>query len=335
MAEFDSGDWDNLLARYPDAHILQSTAWGQLKADFGWKVTHVLFPDCGGQLLIKDVLPGIRFAYLPKGPVGIGCDLLWPEIDLVCHRLNCVFLKVEPDTWMSDDHENDLRNEPIPSTFILSKHSIQPMRTLIIDIKGEEAQILGRMKQKTRYNINLAGKKNVIVEPYTDLSTFYHLMEITGQRDQFGYHSLAYYQRAYDLFHAQDCCQLLVAKYENKPVAALIVFKFGKRAWYFYGASSNKDRDKMPNYLLQWEAIRWARLHGCTEYDLWGVPDEDLSTLEANFTQNSTGLWGVYRFKRGFGGELMRSAGPWDRIYKPSLYRIYSLWLKYRKIEGY
>lgn len=90
----------------------------------------------------------------------------------------------------------------------------------------------------------------------------------------------------------------------------------------------------MPNYLLQWEAIRWARSQGCIEYDLWGVPDVDLSTLEANFNKHNSGLWGVYRFKRGFGGELRRSDGPWDRIYNPMIYRLYSIWLKYRNTEG-
>jgi lipid II:glycine glycyltransferase (peptidoglycan interpeptide bridge formation enzyme) len=90
----------------------------------------------------------------------------------------------------------------------------------------------------------------------------------------------------------------------------------------------------MPNYLLQWEAIRWAKSQGCTEYDLWGVPDEDMDTLEANFTLRSDGLWGVYRFKRGFGGELKRSVGSWDRVYNPLLYRAYTLWQKYRQVEA-
>ena len=132
-----------------------------------------------------------------------------------------------------------------------------------LTLAGEETQILGRMKQKTRYNINLALKKNVIVKPHTDLSAFYDLMEITGQRDQFGIHSLDYYQRAFDLFHAHDQCQLLLAEFEGTPISALIVFRDGNRAWYFYGASSNLHRDRMPNYLLQWEAMRWAKSQGC------------------------------------------------------------------------
>ena len=90
----------------------------------------------------------------------------------------------------------------------------------------------------------------------------------------------------------------------------------------------------MPNHLLQWEAMRWARYQGCTEYDLWGVPDADLDTLEANFKQQTAGLWGVYRFKRGFGGKLLRSAGPWDRVYKPFLYRLYTIVMRLRANEG-
>jgi lipid II:glycine glycyltransferase (peptidoglycan interpeptide bridge formation enzyme) len=190
------------------------------------------------------------------------------------------------------------------------------------------------MKQKTRYNINLALKKGVVVKPHTDLGAFYDLMEVTGQRDQFGIHSQAYYQRAYELFHARGNCQLLLAEFEGVPLSALIVFGYGNRAWYFYGGSSNEHRERMPNYLLQWEAMRWARSQGCSEYDLWGVPDVDPETLEANFSKRSDGLWGVYRFKRGFGGEFRRATGPWDRVYNPFLYRLYSLWLKVRRVEG-
>jgi len=334
MAEISPNEWDVLVSQYINPHILQTTPWGQLKADFGWQVVRLASQDCGAQLLIKRILPGINFAYIPKGPIGLNEDDIWPEIDAVCQTHQCVFIKVEPDRWMSDDPHVTVADFQPPKGFIHSLHSIQPMRTLLVDITGEETQILGRMKQKTRYNINLALKKNVIIKPYTDLSVFYHLMEITGQRDQFGIHSLAYYQKAFELFYARDLCQLLVAEFEADPISALMVFRVGNRAWYFYGASSDLHKDKMPNYLLQWEAMRWAKSQGCQQYDLWGVPDADLDTLEANFASRNDGLWGVYRFKRGFGGDLKRSAGPWDRVYNSYLYRLYSLWLKYRKIEG-
>jgi lipid II:glycine glycyltransferase (peptidoglycan interpeptide bridge formation enzyme) len=334
MAEISPREWDLFLTQYPNAHILQTTMWGQLKSDFGWQAVHVIADDCGAQILIKRFLPGINLAYIPKGPLGLNWQPLWSEIDKICRLRKCVLLKVEPDQREREEQASENSDKQIPNGFIRSAHSIQPLRTLVVDISGDETQILGRMKQKTRYNINLALKKGVVVKPHTDLGAFYDLMEVTGQRDQFGIHSQAYYQRAYELFHARGNCQLLLAEFEGVPLSALIVFGYGNRAWYFYGGSSNEHRERMPNYLLQWEAMRWARSQGCSEYDLWGVPDVDPETLEANFSKRSDGLWGVYRFKRGFGGEFRRATGPWDRVYNPFLYRLYSLWLKVRRVEG-
>jgi lipid II:glycine glycyltransferase (peptidoglycan interpeptide bridge formation enzyme) len=204
---------------------------------------------------------------------------------------------------------------------------------LVVDLRGDEEQVLNRMKQKTRYNIRLALKKGVVVRTSADLDTFQRLMNVTGSRDSFGVHSLDYYRRAYELFYPRGECELLMAEYEGNPLAGLMVFARGRRAWYFYGASADEHRETMPTYLLQWEAMRWARQLGCIEYDLWGVPDADEATLEANFTTRSSGLWGVYRFKRGFGGLLRRAGSPWDRVYQPALYALYRWWANRRPAE--
>jgi lipid II:glycine glycyltransferase (peptidoglycan interpeptide bridge formation enzyme) len=208
---------------------------------------------------------------------------------------------------------------------MVSPYNIQPPRTLVIDIKGTEEKILARMKQKTRYNIHLADKKGVTVHAWSDIQAFHKMMLITSGRDNFGVHSSEYYRRAYELFYPSGMAELLVAEFEGKPVAALMVFARGNRAWYIYGASTDEERKRMPTYLLQWEAMKWARAKGAQEYDLWGVPDEDEATLEANFENRHDGLWGVYRFKRGFGGKLKRAVQAVDRIYNPMLYKLY-LW---------
>jgi lipid II:glycine glycyltransferase (peptidoglycan interpeptide bridge formation enzyme) len=114
-----------------------------------------------------------------------------------------------------------------------------------------------------------------------------------------------------------------VAEHDGRPLAALMVFARGSTAWYFYGASSSDGRNLMPTYALQWQAMRWARARGCSRYDLWGVPDEPESVLESEFTRRQDGLWGVYRFKRGFGGRLARTTGAWDLVLRPGLYRLY------------
>jgi lipid II:glycine glycyltransferase (peptidoglycan interpeptide bridge formation enzyme) len=242
-----------------------------------------------------------------------------------------VFLKVEPDLWGTDNSkENPQAADPAPDGFQNSPQSIQPRRTLVVDLQGSEEQVLSRMKQKTRYNIRLAQKKGVITHSSADIETFHRLMLLTSKRDTFGVHSLSYYQRAYDLFSPHSDCVMLIAEFEGEPLAALMAFRHGGRAWYFYGASANEHRERMPTYLLQWEAMRWARFQGCTSYDLWGVPDEEEPALEADFANRSDGLWGVYRFKRGFGGQLRRAVGPWDRIYNPLLYSFYRFWMRIR-----
>jgi lipid II:glycine glycyltransferase (peptidoglycan interpeptide bridge formation enzyme) len=186
------------------------------------------------------------------------------------------------------------------------------------------------MKQKTRYNIRLADRKGVTVQPWTDLRAFAAMTLETAERDQFGAHSHAYFQRAYDIFRPSAGCEIFVAEVEGEPVAAMMVFARGQRAWYFYGASLSIHREKMPTYLLQWEAMRWAKARGCTSYDLWGIPDADEKTLEDQFTSRSDGLWGVYRFKRGFGGQILRSIGAWDLPYNPLLSWVYQLALRLR-----
>ena len=324
MLELTASQWDDFLAQHPGAHLLQTSAWGRLKSNFGWEPVRVVVGQVGAQVLFRRLPLGFSVAYIPKGPLGEGWEALWPEVDELCRRKRAVFLKVESDLW--EDDARELFGATPPPGFRLSSRAIQPRRTLVVDLSPPEDEILARMKQKTRYNIRLAARKGVRVRPWDDLLAFYQLMTRTGERDAFGVHTLAYYRQAYEIFQPRGECEMLVAEYEGEPLAALMVFARGGRAWYFYGASINLHRNKMPTYLLQWEAMRWAKARGCSEYDLWGVPDEDQQTLEANFTQRGEGLWGVYRFKRGFGGALRRFAGPWDRVYLPGIYALVNLW---------
>jgi lipid II:glycine glycyltransferase (peptidoglycan interpeptide bridge formation enzyme) len=210
---------------------------------------------------------------------------------------------------------------------------VQPRRTLVVDLQGEAEVLLGRMKQKTRYNVRLAERKGVRVRAggEADLPAFYRLMEETARRDGFAVHSGAYYEAAHELFVSRGRGCLLLAEHEGHLLAGLVAMAFGQTACYMYGASSGEGRELMPTYLLQWEAMLWAREQGCLTYDLWGVPDADEETLEAGFTSRSDGLWGVYRFKRGFGGRLVRTIGAWDLVYAPLRYRLYTLALALRE----
>jgi peptidoglycan pentaglycine glycine transferase (the first glycine) len=329
MPIIPAAEFEIFLHRYPHAHLLQTSGWGDLKSAFGWETFYIHNDTAGAQVLFRRLPLGFTFGYIPKGPVGTNWQSLWPEIDRLCKRKRAIFLKVEPDRWDSEAAEMAVE---LPG-FIPSR-PIQPPRTLVISLEGSEDNWLERMKQKTRYNIRLAERKGVTVAESKDVAAFHQMMLVTGGRDGFGVHSLSYVQRVYDLFAAREDAVLLVASYQDRPLAGLMAFARGERAWYFYGASTDEERSRMPTYLLQWEAMRWAARCGCRWYDLWGVPDMDEDALEANFAQRSDGLWGVYRFKRGFGGVLKRSAGAWDKVYQPLLYRLIQIYLSRRQGEG-
>jgi len=332
----DRESWDQFFHQCPGAHLLQSSTWADLKSSFGWSVSWLITHDIGTQILIRKLPLGFSIAYIPKGPIvrnmlsndprnnmdALFSQDIWNDfqrqLDVFCKSKKVVFLKIEPDLYGLGE-----MTHVIPKGYQSSPHSIQPVRTVLIDLEGDDSTILSRMKPKTRYNIHLARRKGVQVFPSADIHEFYTMMEITGQRDHFPVHSLQYYQKIYELFHESGDCELFLASYESTPLAGLMVFSQGSRTWYFYGASNNRKREFMPTYLLQWQAIQWAKNKGCTIYDLWGIPDAPDEILERDFANRSDGLWGVYRFKRGFGGQVVRAAGPWDRVYKPLLYRLY------------
>jgi len=334
--------WDRFVTSHPQVHVLQMSLWGELKGQFGWRARRVALMEddriCAGvQLLLRPLLPGLRggpcLAYAPKGPLVDWKDpyltaVLLHAIHLLARREGSVCLTIEPELPGTPEFEACLKR----CGFRPSARPIQPRRTLHVDLRPSEEKILAAMKSKTRYNVRLAERRGVEVRvgDAEDISTFYRLSQLTAERDGFGIHSQGYYQRAYELFAPAGLARLFLAEYRGQSLAALMAFACGRRAWYFYGASSNEERHRMPSYALQWAAMRWAKARGCTTYDLWGVPDEDEEVLEAEFLKCREGLWGVYRFKRGFGGRLVRYIGAYDYVYRPFFYRLYRWALRRR-----
>jgi peptidoglycan pentaglycine glycine transferase (the first glycine) len=322
MPEIKLAEWKEFLTHHPEAHILQSGEWGELKSAFGWDAVRVVKDGLGAQILFRRLPLGLTFAYIPKGPVGTLQEKtsrqFWLEVDSLCLKRHAVFLKLEQDGWQDAS--------PIiiqPAAFLASPQHIQPHNTLVVSLQGSEEDVFNRMKPKTRYNIRLAGRKEVIVQSSNDVENFYQVMGVTSQREAFHVHSLEYYRRAFALFHPQGMCELFTANFQGRTLANVMVFAFGKSAYYFYGASADEERNRKPTYPLQWEAIRWAHAKGCTEYDMWGIPDEAMDVDEDEAEAREDGLWGVYRFKRGFGGSIKRALCTLDRIFNPLLYRIY------------
>lgn len=327
-----STHWNGLIDRR-QGHLLQSWNWGELKSHFGWFPQRIEANGAAAQILFRRLPLGFTVAYVPKGPLvdwtnGEQCHSLLAAIHAAARKQRAVFLKVEPDVWI--DAESTHLSQAVQAIFqqanFIPADTIQPHSSILVDISPGEDAILAAMKQKTRYNIRLAGRKGVTVRrgQSKDTATFYELAQTTAVREGFGVHAADYYRLAYDYF-GPDCCGLFIAELEGEALAALMAFRQSNTAYYFYGASSNRHRNLMAPYLIQWEAMRWAKAQGCTQYDLWGIPNADLDTLESTFMKRQDGLWGVYRFKRGFGGRMVQSVGAFDFVYRPLLYRVYQL----------
>jgi lipid II:glycine glycyltransferase (peptidoglycan interpeptide bridge formation enzyme) len=174
------------------------------------------------------------------------------------------------------------------------------------------------MKAKTRYNVGLAERRGVTVYLGTtaELPAFYALLEATAKRDRFYIRPIGYYADVLEAFGSDAA--LLLAEYEGELLGGIVVVAFGAEATYLYGASSNEHRNLMPTYFLQWRGMIWARERGCRRYDLWGIPKD--AAAESEPDEGEGGLWGVYRFKQGFGGEKLSYAGAFDYVYSPVRY---------------
>ena len=328
--------WDATLVSLPSAHVLQTWDWGDFKSRWGWQPLRLVMakegcPVAAAQILRRR-LPRTPFsvAYVPKGPAMNYADtsVLVQVLSILeeqARQEHTILLKIDPDVWLGPGPQNE---PPLPgATAVLellakrnwrsSPEQIQFKNTVVIDLAADKDELLARMKAKTRYNIRLPGRRGAYVRPGTesDLKIFYALYSETSERNEFLIRPADYYVDVWTQFIQAERAHLLLAEVEGEPIAGLILFHFGQKAWYMYGASSSRHRELMPNYLLQWEAMRLAKRLGCAQYDLWGAP---------NHFDESDPMWGVYRFKTGFGGETMRGIGAYDFSPTPWLYSLYA-----------
>jgi lipid II:glycine glycyltransferase (peptidoglycan interpeptide bridge formation enzyme) len=248
--------------------------------------------------------------YVPKGPIlDYGDQPLLNRVlgrlETIARRERALFIKIDPDVERGTDEGEDVVASLQRRGWRRSEEEIQFRNTVLLDLTPSLDDLMMGMKSKWRYNVRLARRKGVTVQHGTraDLPMLYDMYQESADRAGFVIRPESYYQDAWGSFMEQGLAQPLIAEVEGEPVAMVIVYRFGRQAIYMYGASLSLHRDKMPNNLLQWEAIRWAKERGCSVYDMWGAPDE---------LDESDPMWGVYRFKIGFGGEFVEHIGAWD-----------------------
>lgn len=308
--------WNIALAQLPATHVLQTWEWGNFKSRYGWQPDRYLWqeddrPCAAASVLTRQLsrLPA-TVMYTPKGPAldyenTALLEQVLAHLESTARQERALFVKIDPDVQADTVVGKAVVKTLRRRGWRASREQIQFRNTVLLDLTATSDELLAAMKSKWRYNIRLARRKGVTVRQgqLTDLPLLYEMYASTATRDDFVIRPAAYYRDAWGAFIEAGLAQPLIAEVEREPVAMVIIFRFARRAWYMYGASRNIHREKMPNHLLQWEAMEWAKEQGCTVYDMWGAPDEmDESDL----------MWGVYRFKEGFGGEFVRHIGAWD-----------------------
>jgi lipid II:glycine glycyltransferase (peptidoglycan interpeptide bridge formation enzyme) len=284
-------------------------------------------------LALSSISFKIRMHYVPKGPIFDKsvdvAQLTQIEKDLVrfSKSRKAFVLNMDPEVLMgkgvpdTESEEKSAFGEMFVSFlkkqgWFFAPSQPQFKNSIFIDLTPDEDALLSAMKQKTRYNVRLASKKGVVVRVGTvdDFEMLAKMYAITAQRDNFAIRDLAYYIRVWTIFFEKGMLKPLIAEVDGEAVAGLMLFVFGKMSWYIYGMSNGDHRNKMPTYLLQWEAMRISKELGCEIYDLWGAPDE--------FCEEDR-MWGVYRFKEGLGGYVVRHVGNWELPLRPLIYFLY------------
>ena len=335
MGEIDLTEFVNEknLAQYeafveasPKGHFMQSRLWGYVKDN--WKWEGILSKDADGNIrgamgvLIRKV-PYMPWSimYAGRGPV---CDLhdretvaeLVAAARTLAKKHKCYTLKMDPDILATDEIFASIAKDLGFRAAQAGKNfeEIQPKFVFRIQLGGRsEEEVLASFEQKTRYNVRLASRKGVDVRVCGEemLDDFSRIMNETGTRDGFIVRGRDYFKKMLDSLG--EHARLYMAFYEDKPVAGTLAIAYGDKVWYLYGASSNQYRNVMPNYLLQWEMIRWAIERNAAIYDFRGVSG-DLS--------EDNPLYGLYRFKRGFNGDFCEFIGELNLVFNKAAYTI-------------
>lgn len=323
----DSSVWDAAVTA-AGGHFLQSWRWGEFKQRHGWSVERIAV-DQGGQRAMVQLLfqhrGPVSVAYAPRGPVCEAAhqDALTPllaEVDAACRSRRSLWLMVEANVELAW-HNAGGGFQPGTTHF-------QPERTVKAPLLDDEP-LLQQMHSKTRYSVRLAQRRGVTVErAKTDDSgaagVFYDLLQDTASRQDFGIHTAEYYRDFMQTFG--DDALMVFAMVNGERAAGLIAVRFGSEAIYMYGGSSTVHRAHGAAFLLQFEAMRWAREAGMTTYDLWGIPavvevDAERAEEESPAGGDTVGK-GLLRFKTGFGGEIVSYPPTLERQYHRLLSRL-------------
>ncbi|MEG1971922.1 MAG: peptidoglycan bridge formation glycyltransferase FemA/FemB family protein [Oscillospiraceae bacterium] len=313
---------DSFVEGNQNGSFMQCSLWGRVKKNWGFEAVVVrdesLNIIASAAVLIQKIpLINTCFLYAPRGPV---CDFdnaeaLWElkkGIDELAKKYNCHSFKMDPDALMENTKligvlkELGFSQSFGPDGF----EGIQARFNYRLYLKNRsEEELMANLTQSCRRKLRIAMKSGVTIEVCGRdmLPRFHEIMEVTGKRDNFNIRPLSYFEGFLDALG--EHARLYMGFYQGEPVCGAITTNYSGKVSYVYGASDNRNREVMPNYLMQWEMIKWAVETNCAIYDFQGV--------SGNLSPENNPMFGLYQFKNGFNGSLDELCGEFDYTYKP------------------
>ena len=314
------GEYEEFVSSHPLGGFTQSVNWQKVKSN--WLFEAVVSRDANGRIagavgvLVQRIpVVGTSFLYAPRGPV---CDLhdeellrdLKAGIDLLAEKYNAHEFKMDPDVLFGDETFSNIAKRLGFEQFYGSDgfEGIQARFNYRLYLNGRnEEELFANLTQGARRKVRIAMKSGVEIRVTGSeyLDDFVRIMQVTGERDGFNTRPKSYFERMLDALG--EHVRLYMGFYQGIPVCGAITTNYAGKCCYVYGASDNVHRDVMPNYLMQWEMIRWAAETGCTVYDFQGI---------SGCFEEGGHLYGLYQFKRGFNGQVDELTGEWNFVYQ-------------------
>ncbi|MDE2025764.1 MAG: peptidoglycan bridge formation glycyltransferase FemA/FemB family protein [Patescibacteria group bacterium] len=327
ITELEKNEYNKLTT-----HPLQAYEWGTFRNKTGVTVVRKGFFEKNKltqtiQLTIHKI-PHVPWTigYFPKGTMPT--KEMIDELKKIGKAYNCICIQLEPNS----KHDEDVSQRLSAVGLIPSAHPLFTKYTFMLDLTKSEEDLLKQMHPKTRYNVRVAQKHSVSVQEETSEDAFQaylNLSEETTKRQGFFAHTPLYHRLMWKTLQANAekntlSAHLLIARYQNIPLTAWIVFVFHDSLYYPYGASSTQHRETMASNLMMWEAIRYGKKRGLKHFDMWGSLGESPNTSDP--------WYGFHRFKQGYGPQLVEFVGSYDLVINPLLYSCYKLADKLRWI---
>ena len=329
----DKEQWNSFLLSQPRGHLLQSYEWGELNKYLGGQIYRLGALEngrmIGAMMLTLSPVAGRRFPfnwlYSSRGPTVEGPDspalsaLIEYAQKMLAKRLHAVALRVEPNIADDDPAMEQWLAAYRALGFQTNPYAVHGRRSWVLDIRPSAEELLAKFKMTWRQNVRSAGRKGVIIREATseaDFDAYYNLLKLTSERDAFFIHDKNYHQEILRQFSERGDAVLYLAEHEGEAIAAKVLIRFGDWCWDMFGATSNNKRNLKPAYLLQYRCIQWAQAKGCSFFDFRTIPE---------ILEPGEEMWGVYEYKKGFGGFSRLNIPTQDYIYRPV---IYSAWRK-------